>query len=118
MSVVSQAGAGLAAKPATAGGAAAAAAKTAAAVSKADEKATQEDARWRPVMGLPCELVVDLPLPNFKIADFLKLRVGMVVNAQWRLGHDLPLRLHGTLLGWTKIEVVGNRLAVRLTELA
>ncbi len=77
-----------------------------------------EDARWRPVLGLPCSLTVDLPVPEFKICDLLKLRTGSLVDARWHMGHDLPLRLNGTLIGWSKIEVVNNRLAVRLTELA
>lgn len=77
-----------------------------------------DDARWRPVLGLPCQLAVDLPVPEFRISDLLKLRTGSLVDARWRVGHDLPLRLNGTLIGWSKIEVVGNRLAVRLTELA
>ena len=79
---------------------------------------TEEDARWRPVLGLPCELIVDLPLPGFKISDLLQLRLGSVIGAHWRLGHDVPLRLNGTLMGWIEFEVMGNSLAVRLTELA
>ena len=78
----------------------------------------EEDERWRPVLGLPCELTVDLPLPGFKIADFLKLRRESVIDAHWRVGHEVPLRLNGTLIGWIEFEVVGNNLAVRLTELA
>jgi len=84
----------------------------------ATEAEAGEDGRWKPVLGLPCELSVDLPLPGFKIADLLKLGVGSVIEAHWRLGQDVPLRLNGTLLGWSEFEVVGNRLAVRLTELA
>ena len=79
---------------------------------------TQEDARWKPVLGLPCELVVDLGLPGFKVADFLNLRGGSVINAQWGLGRDVPLRLNGTLIAWGEFEVVGDGLAIRLTELA
>ena len=79
---------------------------------------TEEDARWKPVLGLPCELIADLPLPGFRIADLLKLRAGSVIDAHWRLGQDVPLLLNGTLLGWIEFEVMGNCLAVRLTELA
>ena len=78
----------------------------------------KEEARWRPVLDLPCDLAVDLPLPGFTIADLLKLRTGSVINAHWRLGRDVPLRLNGKLIGWSEFEVVGNSLAVRLTELA
>jgi flagellar motor switch/type III secretory pathway protein FliN len=94
----------------------------AAVVPAAPELATayeaEEEERWRPVLALPCELTVDLPLPGFKIADFLKLRPQSVIDAHWRLGHDVPLRLNGSLIGWIEFEVVGNSLAVRLTELA
>lgn len=79
---------------------------------------TEEDARWKPALGLTCELVVDLPLPGFKIADLLKLRPGSVIDAHWRAGQDVPLRLNGAQIGWIEFEVVGDRLAVRLTELA
>lgn len=82
------------------------------------EKETKEDARWKPVLNLPCELIVDLPLPDFKISDLLKLRVGSVLDAHLHVGKDVPLRLNGTLLGWIEFEMVGNSLAVRLTELA
>lgn len=82
------------------------------------EQEQEEDARWRPALGLPCQLTVDLPLPGFTVADFLKLRGQSVIDAHWRLGHDLPLRLNGMLIGWIEFEVVGNNLAVRLTELA
>ncbi len=82
------------------------------------ERGPEEDARWAPVLGLPCEMIVDLALPGVKLADVLKLRVGSVINAHWRLGRDVPLQLNGLLIGWGEFEVVGNSLAVRLTELA
>lgn len=79
---------------------------------------TEDDIRWKPVLDLPCDLVVDLPLPGFKIADLLKLRPGAVISAHWRLGQEVPLRLNGTLIGWIEFEVAGDSLAVRMTELA
>lgn len=85
---------------------------------KENEKENEEDARWKPVLGLPCELIVDLPLPGFTIADLLKLRPGSVIDAHWRVGHDVPLLLNGTLIGWIEFELVGESLGVRLTELA
>jgi flagellar motor switch/type III secretory pathway protein FliN len=78
---------------------------------------SEEDTRWKPVLGLPCDIGVDLPVPGFRIADLLKLRAGSVINAHWRAGQDVPVRLNGTLIGWCEFEVMGNSLAVRLTEL-
>jgi len=82
------------------------------------EPADPEDTVWKPVLGLPCEVIVDLSLPGFKVADFLKIRPGSVINAHWRLGRDVPLRLNGMVIGGIEFEVVGDNLAVRLTELA
>ncbi len=50
--------------------------------------------------------------------DLLKLRAGSVIDAHWRVGQDVPLRLNATLIGWSEFEVVSGNLAVRLTELA
>jgi flagellar motor switch/type III secretory pathway protein FliN len=76
------------------------------------------ESRWRPVEEFACELTVDLPMPDFKIGDLLKLRQGSLIDARLRLGRDLPLRLNGALVGWIEFELVGEHLAVRLTQLA
>jgi len=78
----------------------------------------QEEARWQPVLGLPCDLTVELPLPNFTVADFLGMRPGSVLSTNWRLAHDIPLRINGTLIAWAEFEGAGRRMAVRLTDLA
>jgi flagellar motor switch/type III secretory pathway protein FliN len=77
-----------------------------------------DEARWRPVLGLPAQLTVDLPLPDFTIADLLQLAPGSVARTGWRVTRDVPLRVNGIVIGWSEFEAVGNRLAVRLTELA
>jgi flagellar motor switch/type III secretory pathway protein FliN len=79
---------------------------------------SESDERWRPVMGLPCELVVQLSVPGFRVKDFLKLRAGSTISADWRVGQDVPLLLNGTLIGWIEFEALGNSMAARLTELA
>jgi flagellar motor switch/type III secretory pathway protein FliN len=69
-------------------------------------------------MELPCLLSVDLPLPKFKVADCLALRVGSVVATSWSTARDIPLRVNGVVIGWCELEAAGNRVAVRTTELA
>ena len=81
-------------------------------------QAENEDSRWSPVLDLPCQLTVDLPLPSFKVADFLKLQSGSILASAWRVTRDVPLRVNGTLIGWGEFEAGGSRLALRLTELA
>ena len=82
------------------------------------ENESEMESRWKPVLGLGCELTVDLPMPDFTIADLLKLRKGSIINAHWRVGQDVPLGLNAALIGWIEFEVVARSLAVRLTELA
>ena len=79
--------------------------------------AEREEVRWRPVLELPCQLMIDLPLPGFKLSDFLKLQVGSVAGTSWRITQDVPLRINGTLIAWGEFEGGGQRLAVRVTEL-
>ncbi len=79
---------------------------------------SEEETRWKPVLDLSCEVLVALPLPDFTIGDLLQLRAGSLIDSHWRVGHDVPLRLNGTLIGWSELEVLGDRLAVRFTELA
>jgi flagellar motor switch/type III secretory pathway protein FliN len=74
--------------------------------------------RWQPVLGLPCQLTVDLPLAHFKVADFLALQAGSVIPTEWRVNRDVPLRINGTLIAWGEFEGASGRLAVRITELA
>src|SRR5215475_826185 len=76
------------------------------------------EAFWKPVMELPCHLTVQLPLPNFRVKDFLAMRPGSIIASAWGLSRDVPLRINGVLVAWGELEQVGKRLAVRLTELA
>jgi flagellar motor switch/type III secretory pathway protein FliN len=82
------------------------------------ERSQLDEARWRPVLGLLCQLSVDLPLPNITVAGFLKLKPGSVLSTGWRLSRDIPLRINGTLIAWGEFEGTGGRLAVRVTEVA
>lgn len=74
--------------------------------------------KWGPMLELPCELTLDLPVSRFTIADLLRLDPGAVLETQWANGNDVPVRINEELIAWAEFEVVGNRLAVRLTEWA
>src|ERR1700749_1264058 len=67
---------------------------------------------------LPCTLALDLPVINFTVGDLLSLTKGSIVETAYHQSSDLPLRVNGQLVGWTEFEVVGERLAVRLTDLS
>jgi flagellar motor switch/type III secretory pathway protein FliN len=76
------------------------------------------EARWQPVLGLPCELTVDLAIPDFKVRDFLALHSGSILVTHLGVARDVPLVINGVLIGWGELEGAGNRLSVRITELA
>jgi flagellar motor switch/type III secretory pathway protein FliN len=67
---------------------------------------------------LPCTLVLDIPVVKFTVGDLLSLATGSIVETAYHQSSDLPLRVNGQLVGWTEFEVVGDRLAVRLTDLS
>ena len=73
---------------------------------------------WTPVEALPCLLSVEIPVPGFTVAHLVSLGSGRLVNTNWTVGEDVPLRVNGELIAWSEFEIVNNHLAVRLTELA
>jgi len=67
---------------------------------------------------LPCTLALDIPVIHFTVGDLLRMTKGSIVETAYHQSSDLPLRVNGQLVGWTEFEVVGERLAVRLTDLS
>jgi flagellar motor switch/type III secretory pathway protein FliN len=83
------------------------------AVDKHLERDPAESLPW-----LPCTLVLEIPVIGFNVRDLLGLTIGSIVETAYHQSSDLPLRVNGQLVGWTEFEVVGERLAVRLTDLS
>ena len=83
-----------------------------------EKQTAKAEARWEPVLTLPCCLSVDISLPGFKVSDFVRLRPGTIATSGWDVARDVPLRVNGVLIGWGELEEAGNRLAIRVTELA
>jgi flagellar motor switch/type III secretory pathway protein FliN len=69
------------------------------------------------IAGLPVQLDVRIPLPDFRVADLLSLATGSVVISDWATSEDIPLCCGAVHLVWTEFEVVDNTLAVRVTRL-
>lgn len=73
---------------------------------------------WARVENLPCLLTVEIPVPGFAVGDLVHLAPGKVIATRWVAGQDVPLRINGELIAWSEFDVVEERLAVRMTELA
>lgn len=67
---------------------------------------------------LPCKLSLEIPLVKFTVGDLLNLSKGTILETAYHYTSDIPLRANGLLIGWTEFEVIGDRLAARITELA
>ncbi len=86
--------------------------------SQAVEAASAPEDRTDAFGWLPCRLTLQIPVTGFTVGDLVRLKVGSIVETQCHNTHDIPLRVNGLLIGWTEFEVIADRLAVRITELA
>ena len=66
---------------------------------------------------LPCTVALEVPLVNFTVEHLLKLQPGSLVHTACHQSSDLPLNVNNNLMAWTEFEVVGDRLAARITDL-
>lgn len=80
--------------------------------------APDEAARWKDVLGLPCTISVEIPIAAFTVKDMLNLEPEVVISSAWATTSNVPLRVNGEAVAWCEFEVLGNQLAIRLTELA
>jgi flagellar motor switch/type III secretory pathway protein FliN len=67
---------------------------------------------------LPFTLSLELPVARFTIGDLLTLSQGSIVETACHHTSDVPLRVNHILIGWTEFEVIGDRIAVRITDQA
>lgn len=67
---------------------------------------------------LPCKATSEVPVPRFTVGDLLNLKKGTVVQTASLAAVDVPMYINNVLLGFGRFEVVGDKLAVRLTEFA
>lgn len=67
---------------------------------------------------LPCTVSLEIPLSHFTIGNLSRLGAGSIVTTAYRHLSDIPLWVNGQLIGWVEFEVIDDRLAVRITEMA
>jgi len=66
---------------------------------------------------LPCTLALEIPVTGFTVASLLRLSPGTLVETACHQSADIPLQVNGVLMARTEFEVVGDRLAARITDL-
>lgn len=80
-------------------------------------KATAPDPLAR-AYDLPCRLVLEVPVVDFNVGALMHLEPGTIVRTAAQHNEDLSLKVNGQLVGVGEFDVVGDRLAVRLTGMA
>lgn len=70
-----------------------------------------------PVVLLPVELDVCVPIRDFRVRNLLTLDPGAIIESRWGHGEDVPLTSGQVQLAWSEFEVVDTQLAVRVTRL-
>jgi flagellar motor switch/type III secretory pathway protein FliN len=77
-----------------------------------------DEEMWKRAEQLPCRLSVELRVPVFTVRDLFRLSTGSVIETDWAQSTDVPLFVNKELIGWAEFEVLGEGLAVRVTEFA
>lgn len=75
-------------------------------------KSSPESFGW-----LPCKITLDVEADAFNVGDLLRLEVGSVITTKLKRKDDIPLRVNGVPIGSVQFEAIGDRLALRVTEL-
>ena len=78
----------------------------------------EEHQAWPLISRLPVMLMVQIGLTRLRVKDLLELKVGQVLTSEWSELRDVPLSVGQVRLGWSEFEISGQRLSVRLTQLA
>ena len=73
--------------------------------------------RWADAELLPCQLSAEVAIARFTVRDLFCLEVDSVLDSGCAQSMDVPLKANSQLIGWVEFEVIGERLAVRLTEI-
>jgi flagellar motor switch/type III secretory pathway protein FliN len=71
----------------------------------------------RTLSWMPLTLSLETSLSHFTVQDLMRLGLGTVVQGVIAATEQIPVRANGKLIAWAKLDVVGNRLAARITEL-
>lgn len=73
---------------------------------------------WNAFHQFSCQLALEIPVPGFTVVHLLRLAPNDVIDTHWAQGADVALLVNGKLIGWTEFEVMDDRLAARLTQIA
>ena len=72
---------------------------------------------WPMISRLSVTLAARIPMESFRVRDLLTLAEGQTIPTAWPATEDVPLLAGELQVGWSEFEVIGRRMALRLTRL-
>ncbi|MBI3476225.1 MAG: FliM/FliN family flagellar motor switch protein [Acidobacteria bacterium] len=66
---------------------------------------------------IPLTVCLETVLERFSVQELLHLAPGSIVQGTIPAGAQIPVLVNGKLMAWAKLDVVGDHLAARITEL-
>ncbi|MGH9445890.1 MAG: FliM/FliN family flagellar motor switch protein [Terriglobia bacterium] len=89
-------------------------------VSAKDSRATPAPATddpWIAMSGLQCQLSVAVQVEGFKVRDLLALDVESVISSRASASDPVAVWVNGVTVGLAEFDVLGSRVAIRMSEL-
>jgi len=77
----------------------------------------EANAAWPMISRLSVTLAARIPMGGFRVRDLLALAAGQTIATAWAATEDVPLLAGDLQVGWSEFEVVGRKMALRLTRL-
>jgi flagellar motor switch protein FliN/FliY len=72
---------------------------------------------WPMISRLAVSLAARIPINRFRVRDLLVLAPGQTIITEWAATEDVPLLAGDLQVGWSEFEVVGRKMALRVTRL-
>ncbi len=78
---------------------------------------TTERERFEKYFDVPIRIIFDLAESKVKIRDFLKWRVGDVIEGDRMAGEHIDINIEDQPLGEGEVIVLDNKFAIRITNI-
>lgn len=73
---------------------------------------------WTGFLHVSVSVAIDAPIVGLTVRELFRLETGSIVATAQPIESNVPVRAGGTLIGWGEFQVVGEKLALRVAELA
>lgn len=73
---------------------------------------------WAGYLHVSASIAVDAAIVGLTVRELFRLEKGSIVATAQAVESNVPMHAGGALIGWGEFQVVGDRLAVRVAELA